>query len=396
VPVTIAGRAALGRLEAAASARPTAVDAGAAALLYIALTFGVATAGELSRPHGQAIGAVVNVVLVGPLAWRRRAPLAVLAVTGVASVASGLLLRATGGEAAVLVALATVVAREARWRVSLAAVALTVAAAGVVALGLGARLDQLAGVAAALTASVAVGVAVRTRRAQLAERAAELARDRAFRAEIAAAAERARIARELHDVVAHNISVIIALADGGGLSVRSEPERALEALEGVASTGREALRELRGLVGVLREDDAGPEAGRRPQPGVGELDELVARVRLAGLPVRLRVEGEPTALGAGLELTIYRVAQEALTNTLRHAREAQGAEVRLRYGAEAVELEVLDDGRRPAARAGAGRGLLGMRERAGAHGASLQAGPRNGGGWRVAMRLPRRPTGAGG
>jgi len=233
-----------------------------------------------------------------------------------------------------------------------------------------------------------------TRRAQLAalvDRAARLKRERAQEAELAVAAERTRIARDLHDVVAHNVSVMVALADGAQLTAEDAPDQAREAMGHVAATGREALAELRGLLGVLRDGNgAGAPGDLGPQPGIAQLDQLLERVRSAGLEARLRVEGKPVALGPVAQLTIYRVVQEALTNVLRHAHSASRAEVHLRYREDAVELEILDDGVPAPGADGAGRGLAGMRERAAVHGAGLEAGPGRTGGWRVANRVPLR------
>jgi signal transduction histidine kinase len=212
---------------------------------------------------------------------------------------------------------------------------------------------------------------------------------------LAVAAERARIARELHDVVAHNVSVMVALADGAQHTVGGDPDTARDAIGQVASVGREALTELRGLLGVLR-DPAVAGASRAPQPGIDQLDELVGRVRAAGLQATVRVTGRPMAISAPAEMTIYRIAQEALTNALRHGDGTTSVEVRVRWRTDVVELEITDDGRTPRGVTGSpdGRGVAGMRERAGMHGAELSAGPRPGGGWLVATRIPLRADSA--
>lgn len=374
-------------------ARPAAVDALLALGLYVALTFGVTSAAEAERDGGSLVGALANLALVGPLALRRRAPLAVLAivVVAVSVVAAGF--GPTGGEAAVLVALGTVAACELRTRRVASAVAVVVAGlvVAIVALEPDALLQQLATSLAAVSAAVAIGVAARARRAQLtalADRAVRLERERAQEAELAVAAERTRIARELHDVVAHNVSVMVALAHGAQHTIDDAPDQAREAMGHVAAAGREALIELRELVGVLGDR----HAERAPQPGIDQLDELVDRVRAAGLHVRLRVEGEPAALSPLAEVTLYRIAQEALTNVLRHADAPTAVDVQLRWLADGVELEILDDGRAPEPSSAGGRGLVGMRERAAVHGATLAAGPLPGAGWRVATRLPLQGT----
>ncbi len=239
----------------------------------------------------------------------------------------------------------------------------------------------------------AVGDNRRVRRAYVAgieERAARLEREREVQAKMAAAEERARIARELHDVVAHSLSVMVAQADGAAYVVDNSPADARQAIETVAETGRSALSEMHRLLGILRSDD---EDTMAPQPGVDQLDALIARTQSAGLPVTLTVQGAPAELSPGLSLTVYRIVQEALTNTLKHAGPAVSARVQLRYDDEAVEIDVDDDGSPARAAPGlvddeGGHGLTGMRERTAVYGGSLQAGPRAGRGWRIHARLP--------
>jgi signal transduction histidine kinase len=231
---------------------------------------------------------------------------------------------------------------------------------------------------------------ISTRRAylrSLEERAARLESERDAQVQIAAAAERARIAREMHDVIAHSISVMVVQADGAAYTVATDPGRARRAMEAIGATGREALTEMRRMLGVLRDgDDAGAYA---PQPGVEQLTELVERIRSAGLPVELTVAGVPAELPAALQLTIYRIVQEALTNTRKHAGPAARSSVALHYGDDAVEVRVRDDGRGAAAGDdGRGHGLLGMRERVALYGGSIRVGPLPGGGFEVLVRLP--------
>jgi signal transduction histidine kinase len=238
-----------------------------------------------------------------------------------------------------------------------------------------------------VVAAYAMGVYVRTRRqhiAALTERARQLERERDQQARLAVADERARIAREMHDVVAHNLSVMIALADGAQLTAARDMQAAERAMGAVSSSGREALDEMRRLLGVLREHGDTPLA---PQPGLDQLDALVDQVRGAGLATRLTRTGKPAPLSPGIQLAVYRLVQEALTNTLKHARGASEAEVRLHYGDGALSLEVVDDGA-PAKAVPGGHGLAGMRERAAAYGAAVEAGPRSEGGWRVEARFP--------
>ena len=219
----------------------------------------------------------------------------------------------------------------------------------------------------------------RERRAQLAERERDLS------AREAVVAERARIAGELHDVVAHSVSVMVVQAQAGP-RLLADPEQALGAFRSIETTGREALVELRRLLGVLRGGDE--RAATAPQPGLASLETLLEQVREAGLRVDLRIEGAPLQLPAGVDLSAFRIVQEALTNALKHAGRAE-AEVIVRYGAGAVELEILDNGVGPGLRAdGSGHGLVGMRERVALYGGSLEAGSRNGHGFAVRARLP--------
>ena len=232
-----------------------------------------------------------------------------------------------------------------------------------------------------------LGYALRGRQRQveeLSERSARLEREREARARAAVAAERARIARELHDVVAHSLSVMVIQSQAAARVLQGEQPSAREALASVDATGRQALEEMRRLVAMLRDD---AELTLAPQPGLGELEALVAQVQEAGLPTTLVVEGEPRSLAPGVDLSAYRIVQEALTNAIKHAGPAT-ARVVVRFRPREVELEVLDDGRGPGARNGGGHGLVGMRERVALYGGTLESGRRNGGGFRVVARLP--------
>ncbi|MGW4036935.1 sensor histidine kinase [Streptomyces sp. NPDC004778] len=248
-----------------------------------------------------------------------------------------------------------------------------------------------------------LGDSLRTRRAyfdQLEERAARLEREREAQSKVAVAAERARIARELHDVVAHNVSVMVVQADGAAYVMDAAPEQAKQALETISGTGRQALAEMRRLLGVLRTGDA-PESGEYvPQPDVEQIEDLVAQVRQTGLEVDFKVEGTPRPLPSGVELTAYRVVQEALTNTRKHGGPDAGASVRLVYFDDGLGLLIEDDGRGAAHELyedggadGAGHGMIGMRERVGMVGGTLDAGPRPGGGFRISALLPLKPPG---
>jgi signal transduction histidine kinase len=225
------------------------------------------------------------------------------------------------------------------------------------------------------------------------DEAADKARERALRAEsereerarAAVAEERARIARELHDVVGHSVSVMTVQASGVRRLLRPDQEREREALLVVERTGREALAEMRRMVGVLRRPEEGPALA--PQPSLEHVGRLVEQTREAGLPVELRVEGEAVQLPVGVDLTAYRLVQEGLTNALKHAR-ATRAEVIVNYSDGHVEVVVSDDGHGAESSDGTGHGLVGMRERVSVYGGELQAGPRPEGGYRLRARLP--------
>ncbi|MFZ3558879.1 sensor histidine kinase [Streptomyces sp. BH055] len=238
------------------------------------------------------------------------------------------------------------------------------------------------------------GIAVRSRQdytQALVERARQLEVERDQQTQLAAAAERARIAREMHDIIGHNLSVITGLADGGSYATARSPERAGQALTAIATTSRNALTELRRLLDVLGEEAPSPTAELTPAPALDDLDSLIDGVRSAGLPVLRKVEGEPVPLPAGLELTVYRVVQEALTNTLKHGGPSATSELLFSYAADAVTVTVTDTGRGAVAFAdspGTGRGLAGMRERTALYRGTLEAGPRPAGGWRVRLRIP--------
>jgi signal transduction histidine kinase len=236
-----------------------------------------------------------------------------------------------------------------------------------------------------------LGDSMRYRRAYLLaleDRAARLEAERDAQAQVAAAAERARIARELHDVIAHNVSVMVVQADGAGYALQAEPERARLALAAISRTGRQALSEMRRLLGVLRAGDERAELA--PLPGLDQLRELLEQARAAGMSVSLTMEGSPRPLDEGAELAAYRAVQESLTNTRKHGGLAVAAAVTLRYEEDGLLVQVTDDGRSAAPAAGevAGHGLTGMRERIAMYGGTVQAGPLAGGGYQVSARLP--------
>jgi signal transduction histidine kinase len=225
----------------------------------------------------------------------------------------------------------------------------------------------------------------RTRRAaELEEEAVRVERERVERERAAVAEERRRIARDLHDVIAHSVSVMTVQAGAARMLLDEEPTRAREPLLSVEETGREALAEMRRLLGIMRKSDS--DRALAPQPGLARLDQLLAQAREAGLPVELTVEGEPIPLAAGVDLAAYRVVQEALTNARKHARSSR-AQVSVRYEGETLELEIENDGR-IASSQDRGHGLVGMRERVELYGGEVNAGPRPSGRYGVHVRLP--------
>ena len=235
-------------------------------------------------------------------------------------------------------------------------------------------------------AAIAIGISVRNRRLHvtaLVDRANRLAVERDQQVALATAGERARIAREMHDVVAHSLSVMIALADGAGVALDRSPERAREAVSQLSATGRAALADMRRVLGVLRD----PDAPLEPQPGAPDLVGLVEGFRSAGLPVRTTFAGPPLPPDTALQLTVFRIVQESLTNVLRHAPGARRVDLVVARAGGWVEITVTDDGAASPtpARAvdhGGGRGLIGMRERAAVYGGVIEAGPHEGG-WRT-------------
>jgi signal transduction histidine kinase len=251
-----------------------------------------------------------------------------------------------------------------------------------------ARVAEITGLLVFALAAMAIGTSVRNRRlhlADLVERANAVARERDRQAELALAGERARIAREMHDVVAHSVSVMIALADGAAAALERSPERSRAALDELSGTGRSALADMRRILGVLQ----GADTLFEPQPGALDLDALVDRFRTAGLPVRTTGLSAPLPADPGLQLAVYRITQESLTNALRHAPGTEAVDLVLRREDGGVVVEVTDHGATlpTGETGGAGQGLIGMRERAAAYGGRLEAGP-SGPGWRVTAWLP--------
>ena len=227
------------------------------------------------------------------------------------------------------------------------------------------------------------------RERSLEARAAALERESEGKAREAVVQERARIARELHDVVAHALSVMLLQARGGRRMLADDPEDTLRALNAIEHAGEQALGEMRRLLGVLREADE--DLALAPRPSLRRIDELAAQLSATGLPVAVTIEGEPVELPPGLDVSAYRVVQEGLTNALKHAGRAH-AQVIVRYAGEALELEILDDGAGTGNGGGSGYGLVGLRERVAIYGGQLDSGARPGGGYALRARLPLRAT----
>jgi signal transduction histidine kinase len=331
-----------------------------------------------------------------PLAWRRRVPLAALAVITAATVAQSLVTAppvSFGTFLALMVAIYSVAAhggrREALVGAAIGAVAVTVQ--GLREPGDASAFEAVYGIVYFGGAWV-LGRALRRRRlatVELQDRAAQLEREREERARAAVAEERGRIARELHDVIAHSMSVIVVQAGAAEQILEHDPARAREALHSIRRAGNDALEEMRRLLGILRRDDE--ELTLAPQPSIARLDELLGQVRAGGLPVELVVDGQPRQLAPGVELAAYRIVQEALTNSRKHAGAAH-ARVIVRYAPDALELDVVDNGRPSQPAEGTGHGLIGMRERAALYGGVLEAGARAEGGFAVHARLPLDPS----
>ncbi len=355
---------------------------------------------------------LIALALLGtlPLVARRRQPVLVLVVVESALVLSFVAPAPNEppNSLALFIALYTIASRAER-RTSLQ-IAVLIGAINVLVSLVGVLLGYPEGAAALFAAIAAVvgawslGDNVRTRRAylaQLEERTRRLEVEREENARHAVRDERARIARELHDVVAHHVSAIAVQAGAAAEIVERDPLRAREALRSIQGSSRQALAEMRALLSVLRGDDE-PGTDRLPQPGLAQLESLIAQSRAVGLPVTLRVEGFPRPLPEALDLSAYRIVQEALdlsayrivqealTNSRKHAGLAR-ASVLVRYGEEALELEIRDDGRgttRPAPGTNEGRGLIGMRERVALFHGDLTTGVVADGGFAVRVRLP--------
>jgi signal transduction histidine kinase len=347
------------------------------------------------RPPAWYVTIPIIVAVVAPLVFRRKYPILAAYLTLLFGIPHSVLQLGVASLLSACIALYTLVAYVGRRPAALYAVVNVVLTAVQLSFQ-GESTPQwfLTMIVATLALALcwAVGEFVGARRAYQAEveqRLALLEVERDHQARIAVADERARIARELHDVVAHAVSVIVVQADGAAYAVHTQPELAERAVKTISATGREALTELRRLLGVLRSDEAAGEL--TPQPGTQSLSELAERVRAVGLPVRLEIAGNVDDLPAGVGLGIYRIVQEALTNSLKHAGPGTKAVVRVTRAGDEVTLDICDDGRhseRSLVGVSGGNGLIGMRERALVFGGTLEAGPRAAGGWAVHASLP--------
>jgi signal transduction histidine kinase len=364
---------------------------------FDALVVLVAAVAEIKVWIGPAVEPK-TIFIIGSLLWtlplllRRRFPFAAPVFTFAVQAGSAAAIPTLGVETTSLVALLLsfwVVGAE-----NVRGQAIAGAAIGFASIAVVAELDVRVGPGDAVVGSVMGGIVFliayvlqrRSKRAtELEKGVARHEREREERERAAVAAERARIARDLHDVIAHGVSVMTVQAGVARLFLAEDPTRAREPLLSVEKTGREALAEMRRLFGIVRGEEG--DTALAPQPGLARLDALLEQARNAGLPVELTVEGERRMLPPGVDLTAYRIVQEALTNARKHARPLH-AHVKIRYGREALDLEITNDGRRTQNGEGTGHGLVGMRERVALYGGELEAGPRRRDGYAVRARLP--------
>jgi signal transduction histidine kinase len=339
--------------------------------------------------------------MIVPLVWRRRRPTLVFGLIAAVAFVQWLIgAQPMGCDLVLLVAFYTVAANESLRR--------TVLCAGVLELGIvlaairwssGRGLFWIIVLLSGMAVAAGVlGLNIRTRRAyldSLRDRAERLERDRDQQSVIAAAAERARIATEMHDVVAHHLAVMTALADGARFALAAHPEQAATAMDAVSATGRAALSDMHALLGVLADHSGDESAETSPQPDLSALARLTAQVTDAGLPVTFTIAGvDGFPVAQGLQLVAYRIVQEALTNALKHGGPGAQAQVDVQITRRRLSVDIVDQGGRPPVRPYGqqptpGRGLLGIRERVSAYDGTLEVGPRPEGGWRVLVLLPR-------
>ena len=366
----------------------------------VAALFSVVVAVEASP-----LAVFISLGMTVPLAWRRSRPeLSGMVIAGFAVlhvIFIGNTLLASAG--VVPISLYALAAYGARWSsltglvlALLGSIAGTVRYFGYDGIPVSSQVMQSVAVMIFMLAVWAFGDLRRVRTKQLeglTERARLLELERAQEAEIATISERSRIAREMHDIVAHSLTVVIAQADGGRYSAAKDPQAAIQALETIASTGRQALTDMRSLLSVLREDTPRDFS---VIPGAGDIDSLFHELRSSGLDIAVSVTGEPRELSAGAGLTAYRIVQESLTNVLKHAGPGAQASVEMTWAETELVLGITDDGRGGSAAlvesSPGGQGLIGMAERAKLHGGKVTAGPKSGGGYSVRAVLPYERT----
>ncbi|MEY2514815.1 MAG: hypothetical protein QOJ89_2173 [bacterium] len=372
----------------AALPAPAVADAVLAALLAVLAELDVLLSGDWRGPV--AVNAVVVPALALTLAWRRRRPTAVLAVAVGGLALLSLAFESSQTWSSVFISIVAVYSAAAHGSSPLAAGGLAASAIAVVTL----RDPLIHSFGDAVWSSSLLGLtflaglagrALQTRAGALEARAEALEREELARAAAAAAEERRRIARELHDVISHSISVVAIQTQAVRRRLRDDQEREAQDLRDVEVTARQAMAELRRLFGILRA--SGDALELAPQPGLDQLEKLIERTRERGIDVELQIAGEHRPLPPGLDLAAYRIIQEALTNVAKHAGRAR-VTVAVAYAPRALELVIEDDGRGPGDAQRAGHGLAGMRERVSLYGGSLCAEARPGGGFRVAARLP--------
>jgi signal transduction histidine kinase len=379
-------------------------------LALLVLGFGLSVYGTWAR---QPLLIPVIVALAVPIVFRRQYPAAAFAAVVTAGAVQVVVFRGPStADVSVLILLYSLAVSRPR-RASAPGLAICVLGAAVAAVRWQVSGDVTAWQVLLVTGLVSTPAlltwlaadSVRWRRgyyAALEEKAHRLERERDALSQVAAAAERARIARELHDIVAHHVSVMVVQADGAAFALENSPDKTREALGAISGTGRQALAEMRRLLGMLRSPSAGPvepvDPELAPVPGTSQLSALLEQTRTAGVPVTFRQEGTPAAGPAdGADLAVYRVVQESLTNVRRHGGPGVSAAVTIRYTVDGVTVSVTDDGRGAAAQPASanstaadrtGHGLSGMRERVELYGGTVTAGPRSGGGYQVTATLP--------
>jgi signal transduction histidine kinase len=374
--------------------RGYAADAALAALLACLAQAEVWRVGEPGGPR--PLVAVVALVMTVPVAWRRRAPIAVAALTMAALTVSSLAWDTpdvTVFPIAVIVLTIYSAAAHCELRGALIGAAVVLVPGFVLEAVVDGEFANFFFIVVMCASVWIAGRAVRShgsRAARLEDRTVVLEREGEEKARAAVTEERARIARELHDIVAHSVSTMVVQAGAERRVLDDGQDSTREVLLSIERTGRQALAEMRRLLGMLRQGDR--ELALGPQPSMAHVDALVDQVQAAGMPVELRVEGEPVPLPPGVDLSAYRIVQEALTNALKHAGPAR-ATVTVRYDEHELRLEIADSGRGAANGSGAGHGLIGMRERVALYGGQLDLGSRAGAGYAVHARLPLGPPG---